>query len=246
VGLEETLKAVNPSEDVVVSESTGLQLLSDFDKVSPEENEVEVPVTSSFGDNMKQSVANSNDPIPFFMRENPAILVGTSLLNNSVSLSSDVGGNVDNICSVSGHCQPNNTGVKNNPQNRSNRKSSTKLPGRSSGRAPGNNQGGRGRTTFRSVRVPTIPPALSANIGWSMVNVPATTDVLISDQKVYLDYKLTPRIIGFVDGVRHKLYDKLEANHLEASPKNIFLLLAQPGIDKLLEYTSESMNRSGA
>ena len=65
VGLEETLEAVNPSEDVVVSESTGLQLLSYFDKVLPEENEVEVPVTSSFGDNMKQSVANSDDPIPF-------------------------------------------------------------------------------------------------------------------------------------------------------------------------------------
>jgi len=32
---------------------------------------------------------------------------------------------------------------------------------------------------------------------------------------------------------------------LEASPKNIFLLLAQPGIDKVLEYTVESMNRSG-
>jgi len=55
-----------------------------------------------------------------------------------------------------------------------------------------------------------------------MVNVPTTTDVLISDQKMYLDYKLTPRIIGFVDGVRHKLYDKLEANRLEASPKNIY------------------------
>ena len=76
------------------------------------------------------------------MRKNPAILVGASLLNNSVSLSSDVGGNVDNIHSVSGHCQPNTTGVKNNPQNRSNQKSSTKLSGRSSGRAPGNNQGG--------------------------------------------------------------------------------------------------------
>ncbi len=32
---------------------------------------------------------------------------------------------------------------------------------------------------------------------------------------------------------------------MEASPKNIFLLLAQPGIDKVLEYTVESMNRSG-
>ena len=69
MGLEETLKAVNPSEDVVVSESTGLQLLSYFDKVLPEENEVEVPVTSSFGDNMKQSVANSDDPIPFLCKK---------------------------------------------------------------------------------------------------------------------------------------------------------------------------------
>ncbi len=79
-----------------------------------------------------------------------------------------------------------------------------------------------------------------------MVDVPATTDVLISDQKLYLDYTLTHQIIGFVDGVQHKLHDKLDANHLEASPKNIFLLLAQPDMDKLLEYTSESMNRSGA
>jgi hypothetical protein len=79
-----------------------------------------------------------------------------------------------------------------------------------------------------------------------VVDVPATTDVLISDQKLYLDYTLTHQIIGFVDGVQHKLHDKLDANHLEASPKNIFLLLAQPDMDKLLEYTSESMNRSGA
>jgi len=63
---------------------------------------------------------------------------------------------------------------------------------------------------------------------------------------LYLDYTLTHRIIGFVSGVGHKLYDKLEANRLEAYPKNFVLLLAQPGIDKLLEYTSESMNRSGA
>jgi hypothetical protein len=34
------------------------------------------------------------------MQKNPAILVGAPLLNNTVSLPSDVGGNVDNIRSV--------------------------------------------------------------------------------------------------------------------------------------------------
>jgi hypothetical protein len=44
--------------------------------------------------------------------------------------------------------QPTNTGVKNNPQKKSNRKSLTKLSGKAGGRAPGNNKGGRGSTTF--------------------------------------------------------------------------------------------------
>jgi hypothetical protein len=120
---------------------------------------------------------------------------------------------------------------------------------RSSGRgkpmATASNELGRSKTRSRTTRAPAISAALSANVGWLVVDVPATTDILLSDQKMYLDYMLTGQIIGFMDGVQQRLQDKLHANQLEASPKNIFLLLAQPSIDKVLEYTVESMNRSG-
>jgi hypothetical protein len=125
------------------------------------------------------------------------------------------------------------------------KKNRSKSSGRGKPLAAASNQSGRSRTKSRSTRTPAIPAALSAHVGWSVVDVPATTDIQLSDQKTYLDYTLTGRIVGFMDGVWQRLQDKLDAIRLEASPKNIFILLAQPGIDKILEYTVESMNRSG-
>jgi hypothetical protein len=78
--------------------------------------------------------------------------------------------------------------------------------------AAASNEPGHSRTKSRSTRTPAIPAALSANVGWSVVDVPETTDILLSDQKIYLDYTLTGRIIGFMDGVRRRLQDKLDAN----------------------------------
>jgi hypothetical protein len=101
-------------------------------------------------------------------------------------------------------------------------------------------------TRGRKTKPIQTPAALSAHKTWSLYSEDMLPEAISFDmQSFFLDEMMTSRINGYVTSIRQKLSNKLQANLLEPTEMNLFLLLVSSGLVKVLEYTNESMIQQG-
>jgi hypothetical protein len=97
-------------------------------------------------------------------------------------------------------------------------------------------------TVKKRKKVPQTPAALNTQENWKFLNVSDANEIKFENQNSFLDEFLTDRAIHFIKHFHQRIKDKLRVKGYEPSELNVFIILAQNGLDNILD--NESMNLS--